>query len=366
MPEFGVIYEAGMLPPYEVNEPIVFGALVEQVRTAERVGFKSVWHVEHHFLEGMAHSSNSDVLLGAYAAATSTIRLGYGVKLLPYAYNHPLRAAEAVATLDQLSGGRVEFGTGRSFTREEMEGFAIDPNTTRQQWDESLHMILAAFRDEKFSWDSDSWKLPPRSVVPKPFQKPHPPLWVAGTSPDSHTLAGSLGMGLLSFSIRTPLNVLQERLEMYREAVRNCTDPIGDYINNRAATFTLVYCGETDEEARETAGKAVVDYIAQSGRYLADTVAWVAGQNAPSYAYMKDRYGMAEGGDGLTFEELDSQDMVIVGGPETCCKKVQRYVELGMEPQDILLGHFQAPGLPMDKVGASIERFGKEVIPAFL
>jgi alkanesulfonate monooxygenase SsuD/methylene tetrahydromethanopterin reductase-like flavin-dependent oxidoreductase (luciferase family) len=349
-----------------VNEPVVFGALVDQVKTAERVGFKSVWHVEHHFLEGMAHSSNSDVLLGAYAAATSTIRLGYGVKLLPYAYNHPIRAAEAVATLDQLSGGRVEFGTGRSFTRQEMEGFAIDPNTTRPQWEESLQMILAAFRDEPFSWDSESWNLPERPVVPKPFQKPHPPLWIAGTSPSSHKMAGDLGMGLLAFSIRTPLNILQERLKMYREAIANCTNPVGAYINNRAATFTLVFCGETDAEAREAAGDAVVQYIAQSGRYLAETVAWVAGQNAPSYAYMKDRYGMSEGGDGLTFEELDSNDMVIVGSPETCRKKVQRYVDLGMEPQDILLGNFQAPGIPMDKVTESIERFGQEVIPAFL
>ena len=153
---------------------------------------------------------------------------------------------------------------------------------------------------------------------------------------------------------------------MYREAIRNCTDPVGAFVNNRAATFTLVYCGETDEEARETASEAVVRYIAQSGRYLAETVSWIAGQNVPSYAYMKDRYGMAEGGDGLTFDELDSQDMVIVGSPETCRRKGQRYIDLGMEPQDILRGHFQAPGIPMEKVTDSIRRFGDEVISAFL
>jgi alkanesulfonate monooxygenase SsuD/methylene tetrahydromethanopterin reductase-like flavin-dependent oxidoreductase (luciferase family) len=127
--DFGILYELTVRPPGDrLAARSIFQALVDQIRVADRVGFHSVWNVEHHFLPELSQSSNNDVLLGAYAAATENIRLGYGVKLLPFSYNHPVRSAEAVATLDQISGGRVEFGTGRSFTEEDLGGFGIDPD----------------------------------------------------------------------------------------------------------------------------------------------------------------------------------------------------------------------------------------------
>src|SRR2546423_15009996 len=126
--DFGLIYEVIVDPPTRETETAVFRSLVDQVKAADRLGFHSVWHVEHHFLKGFSHSANNDVLLGAYAAATERIRIGYGVKLLPFNFNHPIRAAEAVAPLDQTSGGRCEFGTGRGISREEWDGMGTDPH----------------------------------------------------------------------------------------------------------------------------------------------------------------------------------------------------------------------------------------------
>ena len=121
---------------------------VEQAVLAEQAGFHSFWTVEHHFLEEFSHCSNPEILYGNIAARTSTLRLGYGVRLLPKPYNHPVRTAESVAVLDLLSDGRVEFGTGRSATRAELEGFGIDPQETRGMWREALRHIVGCWTND--------------------------------------------------------------------------------------------------------------------------------------------------------------------------------------------------------------------------
>src|ERR1700741_1749670 len=121
--------------------------MMEQIRLAEKLGFPSVWSVEHRFLENFSHASAPEVLLSWIAAQTSTIRIGHGVRLLPYPYNHPIRAAEQAATLALLSQGRLEFGTGRSATLTELGGFGIDPAKTRGMWRESLDLILKAWQE---------------------------------------------------------------------------------------------------------------------------------------------------------------------------------------------------------------------------
>lgn len=358
--DFGLLYE--VTAPYTDREATraVFSDLVNQVRVAEETGFHSVWHVEHHFLENLSQSSCNDVILGAYASATERMKICYGVKLLPYKYNNPIKAAEAVATLDQMTGGRVEFGTGRSFSRYELEGFGIEPDDTRHEWRESLEIILGAWEDGEFSWDSPTFKFPARHVIPKPVQQPHPPIWMAGTGPESHAMAGENGVGILSFSIFVPLDELGRRIALYKEAVRNCTNPIGKFVNDRAAAFTMVYCGESDEEAHATAGAAAVEYLKTSLTIVWDTFRWLDGKDVHTYDYMKEVAGYDPSI--ITFEMLDVANMVIVGGPDTCIEKVKNYRDLGI---DVVLGNFQAPGVAPEKVKASIGRFGREVIPAF-
>ena len=197
-------------------------------------------------------------------------------------------------------------------------------------------------------------------MLPKPVQEPHPPLWMAGTGPESHQIAGDYGIGMLSFSIFVPLDELARRIAIYKDAVSRCTNPVGKFINDRAAAFTMIYCGESDEEAREVGGLPAVEYIKTSLTYVWDTLKWMEGKDVHTYDYMKEVTGYDPSM--LTFEMLDAANMVIVGGPDTCSETVKEYRDLGV---DVVLGNFQGAGIPMDKVKASIRRFGEEVIPAF-
>jgi hypothetical protein len=219
--KFGLIYEIPVPRPWHDRSAYTaFQDTLEQVMLADRLGFHSVWTVEHHFLDEYSFSSAPGVFYGALAAKTENIRIGHGVRLLPFPYNHPVRAAEAAATVDILSGGRLEFGTGRSGTRVELEGFGIDPNDTRPMWEEALEVVVGCWTQEQFSFDGDYFHLPPRGVVPRPMQQPHPPLWGALSSSDSHELIGEKGIGLLSFSVAAPPESLVKRFNRYRDGIR--------------------------------------------------------------------------------------------------------------------------------------------------
>ena len=174
--EFALFYEIPVPKPWTPDsEHQAYKNTIEQAILGEQAGFESFWTVEHHFLdEYSSHCSAPDALYGAIAAQTSTLRIGHGVRLLPKPYNHPIRAAEAATVVDLISDGRLEFGTGRSSTRAELEGFGADPDLTRTQWEEGLRMVVAAWTEDPFEWHGEHWDIPPRSVHPKPIQQPHP------------------------------------------------------------------------------------------------------------------------------------------------------------------------------------------------
>src|ERR671935_38023 len=178
---------------YEMQRPVVDDhAVIEetlaQCLLAEEMGFDTVWFVEHHFLTSFSMSPCPEVMFGALSRLTKRIRLGFGVVILPY--HHPVRVAERVAMVDHMSGGRVEFGTGRSAPYEQT-GMGIDPRNTRAMWEESLRMIPRIWEDGLFSWQGKYWSVPPRDVRPKPLQKPHPPIWVAALQPATYQLAAA-------------------------------------------------------------------------------------------------------------------------------------------------------------------------------
>ena len=178
---------------------------LEQVELADRLGFDYVWEVEHHFLEEYSHSSAPEVFLAAAAARTERIRLGHGIVQIPPAVNHPARVAERVATLDLVSDGRVDFGTGESSSAAELGGFLVDRTRKREMWEDAIDAITRMFVEEPFAgWDSEFWRMPPRNVVPKPLQQPHPPLWVACSRRETIQFAARNGIGALSFSFVEP------------------------------------------------------------------------------------------------------------------------------------------------------------------
>ena len=192
------------------------------MRLADRVGFDNLWFVEHHFLTGFSGSPCPEVLFGALSQLTKRIRIGFGVSILPY--HHPMRVAERVAMLDQLTDGRLEVGTGRSNAYEQT-GLGVDPRETRAMWEESITMLPQIWQSDEFSWDGKFWKVPSRRVLPKPFQKPHPRLYLACTQTDSFDVAADKGIGVLS-SATFATTILAGHVKRYREHVAHAT-PVG-------------------------------------------------------------------------------------------------------------------------------------------
>src|SRR5665213_1794536 len=185
--KFGLFYEHALPAPWEEDdERRLYQDALAQVELADKLGIDYVWEVEHHFLEEYSHSSAPEVFLGAVSQRTRRIRIGHGIVQLPIGFNHPARVAERIATLDLLSDGRVELGTGESSSEAELGGFGVDPADKRAQWEEALEVAIRCMIEEPFTgFKGEHIEMPARNVIPKPMQKPHPPVWVACTRPAS-------------------------------------------------------------------------------------------------------------------------------------------------------------------------------------
>ena len=189
--QFALFYEIPVAHPWGPDsEHTAYKNVLAQAVAGERYGWDAFWTVEHHFLSEFSHCSNPEVLYGAVAALTERIRIGYGVRLMPQPYNHPVRTAESVAVLDLLSDGRVDLGTGRSSTRAELEGFGVDPAETRAMWQEAIGHVVGCWTNDEYELAGTHWQMPKRRVLPKPRQSPHPPIWGATSSEDGHRQVG--------------------------------------------------------------------------------------------------------------------------------------------------------------------------------
>jgi len=168
--KFGIFYEHQLPRPWaEGSELTLFQDALDQVELADRLGIDHAWEVEHHFLEEYSHSSAPEVFLAAASQRTRQIRLGHGIVLMPPGYNHPARVAERIATLDLVSRGRVDFGTGESASRAELEGFGVDPGERRAMWRETLEQVANMMVMEPYpGFTGKYFSMPPRNVLPKP------------------------------------------------------------------------------------------------------------------------------------------------------------------------------------------------------
>src|ERR687884_451461 len=250
---FGIFYEHQEPRPWEEGstERLLRNAL-EQVELADRLGFDYVWEVEHHFLEEYSHSSAPEVFLAAASQRTKNIRLGHGIVQLPPAFNHPARVAERIATLDLISGGRVEFGTGESSSQAELGGFGVDRALKRAQWEEALEVSTRLLVEEPFAGHHGRFvSVPPRNLVPKPKQKPHPPLWVACSRRDTILLAARKGLGALSFSFVEPEQAKEWVDEYYALIESEECVPGGFAVNPNFAVVLPMMCHEDEETAIE-------------------------------------------------------------------------------------------------------------------
>ena len=338
------------------REQRAYREALEQIKLADSLGFQTIWAVEHHFREGRSHCPAPEVLLGALSQITERIRLGFGVTLTPFGFTHPARVAEKVATVDILSNGRVEWGTGRS-TPMEQTAFHVDRAKSRAQWKEAIEIVCGMWRDEYFEWDSPSFQFPKRLVTPKPFQDPHPPCWMAATSEGSAEVAGENGLGLLSFSIMQPLEQMARQVVAYRKA-QATAKPLTDVTTNRVAAYTLVHCAESMAEAEANG--------------IWDSVSWWY-QNLAQFTLDWELVHLPEEEKARTFPLLEplmkgdipvqtfhDADMLVVGDPERCLQKMKHYADLGI---DQLICYVQFGHHAHESVMKTIELLGKEVLP---
>ena len=249
--KFGLFYEHQLPQPWnEDSELRLYQQALDQVELADRLGIDYVWEVEHHFLEEYSHSSAPEVFLAACSQRTKRIRLGHGITLMPPNYNHPARVAERIATLDLVSNGRVEWGTGELATAVEMGGFGVDPQEKEAMWQEATEQAANMLAMRPYPGFAGRWfDMPCRNLVPKPVQKPHPPMWVACSRRETIHRAARAGLGALAFAFLEPEQAARWVEEYYGIIKSPDCVPIGHNVNPNLAIVTGMSCHPDEAEA---------------------------------------------------------------------------------------------------------------------
>lgn len=251
--KFGIFYEHQLPRPWtEGAEQKLFNDALDQVELADRLGFDYAWEVEHHFLEEYSHSSAPEVFLAACSQRTKHIRLGQGIRQVIPQYNHPARTAEVIATLDLVSGGRVDFGTGESSAELELGGFGIPVAEKRKIYLEATEQICNILAMDPYpGYQGRYFEMPCRNLVPKPVQRPHPPLWVACSQRETIRMAARMGIGALTFAFVDPLEAQSWVDEYYGIIKSEACVPIGHAINPNICMVSSFSCHHDRETAVE-------------------------------------------------------------------------------------------------------------------
>ena len=329
---------------------------IEQIKLADELGFHTTWHVEHHFREGRSHSPAPEVILGALSQVTRNLRLGFGVTLMPHGFTHPARVAEKVATVDILSGGRVEWGTGRS-TPMEQTAFHVPRDESRAQWEEAIEAVVGMWEQERFSFDGKYLQFPERVVTPKPVQDPHPPCWMAATTPSSAGVAGHAGLGLLSFSILQPLESMANQIRQYRAAAAD-PEPLTRVTTNKVAAYTLVHCAPTMAAAE---ANGIWESVWWWYKNLAEfTLEWELPNVSQEERDKTFPFLQRQLTGDFDAHEFDDADMIVVGDPDRCIEKMRHYARLGV---DQLICYVQFGHLEHEAIMENLRLLGREVIP---
>jgi alkanesulfonate monooxygenase SsuD/methylene tetrahydromethanopterin reductase-like flavin-dependent oxidoreductase (luciferase family)/putative sterol carrier protein len=370
---FGLFYEHQLPRPWtgDSEERLLQDAL-EQVEIADAIGIDYVWEVEHHFLEEYSHSSAPEVFLAAASQRTRRIRLGHGIVQLPPAFNHPARVAERIATLDLISGGRVDFGTGEASSQAELGGFGVDRDLKRAQWEEALDVVTRMMVEEPFAGHRGRFlSVPPRNVVPKPKQKPHPPLWVACSRRETILLAARKGLGALSFSFVEPEEAKQWVDEYYALIDSDECIPGGFSVNPKIAVVVPFMCHRDESTAIERGidgahffGYSLAHYYVFGRHQPGRTDLWRDFElNRTQRGFARDIVTAADAPLGMKLLQSGLGSLRgAIGTPAQVRELARRYQAAGVD-QVILVA--QAGRNRHEHVCESLRLFGEEVLPAF-
>lgn len=355
--KFSLFYEMQIADPTRASEHEMFHQAVKQAVLAEQLGYHCIWNVEHHGLFEYSHSSAPEIFLSYVAAKTSTIRLGHGVTLTPKAFNHPIRVAERIATLDILSNGRINWASGKSASIIEGPLFGIERKDLAPQWLEAIHMVPQMWRDDAFSWKSDYFDIPPTMIHPKPVQQPTPPVFVSGVQPEAIRKAAALGVGLLCFT-SSDRDTLADKIKIYRDTIVEA-QPEHWAKNNHFALAAITCVLDDDREACRHGYKGL--------RFLRDSLGQYYMRDAPPQPGRLD-IPRAD----LTDAEIQSaqskrfeSDKVleaIIGDPIVAREKVKMFADLGV---DELILVMQLGTIPNEVIERSLICFSEKVISHF-
>jgi alkanesulfonate monooxygenase SsuD/methylene tetrahydromethanopterin reductase-like flavin-dependent oxidoreductase (luciferase family) len=326
---------------------------IEVVQAADKAGFKYVWATEHHFLDEYSHLSANQVVLAYLADSTSRIHLGSGIfNPLPQV-NHPAKVAEQVAMLDHLSDGRIEFGTGRGAGSHEILGFLhkegiTDTSATKEIWEEVIGEFPKMWlQDEYQGFEGKWWSLPPRKILPKPYYKPHPPMWYAAGNTTSYAMAAHKGLGVLGFSVGS-IDELAPVLEAYKNEIPNA-EPVGAYVNDNIMVTTGAYVAEDRQVAREWATAPHNAYLGSNVYRYHDTF-----PHPPGVPYWPDLLPDA------TPDQLDQTigRGGIIGDPDDALEVARRWESAGADQISFGVGT-----ATKEMMLETIRLFGEHIIP---
>jgi alkanesulfonate monooxygenase SsuD/methylene tetrahydromethanopterin reductase-like flavin-dependent oxidoreductase (luciferase family) len=348
--KFGIFYEHQLPRPWdpEAEYRLLHNSL-EEIELADRLGYDYAWEVEHHFLEEYSHSSAPEVFLGAASQRTKNIRLGHGI--IQLTTNHPARVAERVSTLDLLSHGRVEMGIGESATTTELHPFDRRFRDKREVWEDAVRACLPMFWNDAWEYHGQHFDFPLRNVIPKPRQKPHPPLWVACSQLETIRMAGRRGMGALGFQF-VSAEAAHAWVHAYYNAYTQELDKLCEYETNpNIAVVSPFMCAETDEEALARAEGssffqfALLFYNTHAPGVPGEINLW------EEYLAYKD-----------TPEGQKARLGGLIGSPDTIRERLRRFESSNVD-QIILLN--QSGKNRHEDISSSLELFAREVMPEF-
>jgi len=370
--KFSIIYEAQMVDTSRDNEARVFHEIVEQCLLAEELGFDCIWSVEHHCLRQYAHLSAPESFLAFIAGATKRIHVGHGVVCLPFNMNHPIKVAERVATLDVLSKGRMHFGVGKGATIQEAGAFGADMGEITAQVDESMYMIPKMWMQEEFEHHSALISIPNRPINPKPYQKPHPPMYMACTRDEALEVAGSRGLGALVMGFSGPDEVARKNA-IYRKAFagRKPEDQVGYRPNEHLAALCPTIILENRDLARRIG--------LRGQRFFAESINhWYGGGPPPSTDDLdpeatirelkkdEERFIAYLGQEKIEVTELHTLNFHVeddaYGTVADAIRQVQRLKDAGA---DEILFLVQMGTIPHEATMETIRNLGTHVIPHF-
>jgi alkanesulfonate monooxygenase SsuD/methylene tetrahydromethanopterin reductase-like flavin-dependent oxidoreductase (luciferase family) len=387
--DFDIFSEQQMAKPWPAgHEKKVFTDTIEQAKLCDGLGYKCWWTVEHHSAPEFSYSSAPELTLTAIALNTKDIHVGHSGVLSPFNINNPFRVAERAAVLDILSDGRLEMGLARSGGTE-WDTFGVDGDITYEQIREMFELLPMMWTQDTFKFEGKHISFPERTVVPKPLQKPHPPMWQTVSSPDAFYMAGSIGVGALGTTLLSPLGLLKTFLDRYDEG-RKVVKPISHVDNNQKAVFTFLHCAETKEKAiASRAAEAAMWYVNACPRIFAvPRTIWtnmirgeaidtrsISAEHDPSKIMVdmdpddpipllrlmnRQALGM-EVDPEEAYEVMEGVESVIVGDVDTCIRKARGYADIGVER---LMSLQQFGALSHEDVMGSIRLTGEYLIPA--